>query len=86
MEQYQETSWMEVDTMKYAVVIEKAESNYSAYVPELPGCVSVGDTREEVYRNIQEAIDLHIELLQELGYPIPEGSTEGHTFETKALA
>ncbi|MBD3563461.1 type II toxin-antitoxin system HicB family antitoxin, partial [Planktothrix sp. FACHB-1355] len=50
--------------MRYAVVIEKAEGNYSAYVPDLPGCVSVGDTIEEVKQNIQEAIEFHLEGMQ----------------------
>ncbi len=62
--------------MRYAVVIEKAEGNYSAYVPDLPGCVSVGDTIEEVKKNIQEAIEFHLEGMQEDGLPIPEPTTE----------
>ena len=63
--------------MRYAIVIEKAPgSNYSAYVPDLPGCVSVGDTLDEVKQMIQEAIELHIEGLREDGLPVPEPSTE----------
>ena len=63
--------------MQYAIVIEKAPgSNYSAYVPDLPGCVSVGDTLDEVKQMIREAIELHIEGLREDGLPIPEPSTE----------
>lgn len=58
--------------MRYAVVIERAESNYSAYVPDLPGCVVVGDTIEEVEREIREAILVHIEGLREDGLPVPE--------------
>ena len=70
--------------MKYAVVIEKSESNYAAYVPDLPGCVAVGDTVEEVERLIREAIHLHIEGLQEDELPVPEPTTrceyiEAHT-------
>ena len=61
--------------MKYAVVIEKAEHNYSAYVPDLPGCVAVGDTIEEVEQLIREAIVFHIEGLREDGSPIPEPTT-----------
>ena len=57
--------------MRYAVVIEKAEGNYSAYVPDLPGCVAVGDTVEEVEEQIREAIQFHIEGLQEDGLPVP---------------
>ena len=58
--------------MKYTVVIEKASKNYSAYVPDLHGCVSTGDTREEVIRMIREAIQFHIEGLREEGEPVPE--------------
>ena len=57
---------------KYAVVFEKSPNNYAAYVPDLPGCVSTGATREEVERNIREAIAFHIEGLQIEGEPIPE--------------
>lgn len=61
--------------MKYAVVIEKAENNYSAYVPDLPGCVAVGENIEEVEHLIREAIAFHIEGLREDGLPIPEPTT-----------
>jgi predicted RNase H-like HicB family nuclease len=61
--------------MKYAVVIEKAANNYSAYVPDLPGCVAVGDTIEEVERSIREAITFHLEGLQKDGLSIPEPTT-----------
>ncbi|MCZ7669156.1 MAG: type II toxin-antitoxin system HicB family antitoxin [Chloroflexi bacterium] len=54
--------------MKYMVVIEKGEDSYGAYVPDLPGCVAVGDSREEVLTLIQEAIGLHLEMLQEDGF------------------
>ncbi len=57
--------------MKYMVVIEKGEDSYGAYVPDLPGCVAVGDSREEVLSLIQEAIVLHLEMLQEDGIQIP---------------
>jgi predicted RNase H-like HicB family nuclease len=57
---------------KYLVVIEKAPNNYSAYVPDLPGCISVGDTLEECERMIQEAIEFHIRGMREDGDPIPE--------------
>ena len=50
--------------MRYAVVIEKTDTDYSAYVPDLPGCVSVGRTREEMDRNIREAIDLYMDELR----------------------
>ena len=48
--------------MRYAVVIEKAESNYSAYVPDLPGCIATGDTVQEVEAEIRQAIALHIDI------------------------
>jgi predicted RNase H-like HicB family nuclease len=57
--------------MQYMVVIEQGENSYGAYVPDLPGCVAVGDTREEVLELIQEALVLHLELLQEDGLLIP---------------
>jgi predicted RNase H-like HicB family nuclease len=58
--------------MRYAVVVEKAERNYSAYVPDLPGCVAAAETREELLDLIREAIDFHLEGLREAGEPIPE--------------
>ena len=58
--------------MRYAVVIEKAKANYSAFVPDLPGCVAVGDTVEEVEGEIRDAIRFHIEGLKEDGLPVPE--------------
>jgi len=61
--------------MRYAVIIEWAETNYSAYVPDLPGCVSTGRTVEETTRNIQEALELHLEGMQADGDPIPEPKT-----------
>ena len=57
--------------MRYAVVIEKAESNYSAYVPDLPGCVATGDTVEAVEREICDAIRFHVEGLMQDGMPVP---------------
>jgi predicted RNase H-like HicB family nuclease len=59
---------------RYAIVIEKAASNYAAYVPDLPGCVATGETREETERMLREAIEMHIEGLTEDGLPIPEPS------------
>ncbi len=57
--------------MRYAVVIEKAEGNYSAYVPDLPGCVATGATIQEVEGEIREAIAFHLEGMREDGLPIP---------------
>jgi predicted RNase H-like HicB family nuclease len=61
--------------MRYAIVIEKAGGNYSAYVPDLPGCVATGDTVEEVTREIREAIEFHLDGMRADGEPIPEPST-----------
>ena len=58
--------------MKYAIVIERASSNYSAYVPDLPGCVATGSTVDEVESEIRDAIAFHIDGLREDGLPIPE--------------
>jgi len=57
--------------MRYAIVIEKAEGNYSAYVPDLPGCVATGETVQAVEAQIREAIRFHIEGLRADGAPIP---------------
>jgi len=62
--------------MRYAVVIEKTETGYSAWVPDLPGCVSVGRTREEMNRNIREAIELYLDELREQGAPIVAPTTD----------
>ena len=61
---------------EYVVLIEKGETSWGAYVPDLPGCVAVAQTREEVERLIREAIPLHIELMREDGDTIPEPTTE----------
>jgi predicted RNase H-like HicB family nuclease len=61
--------------MRYAIVIEKAPGNFGAYVPDLPGCVATGDTVEATRREIQEAIEFHLEGLRADDLPIPEAST-----------
>jgi len=61
--------------MRYAVIIEQAEGNYSAYVPDLPGCITTGNSLIEIEQNIREAIAFHIEGLREEGLPIPTPST-----------
>jgi len=58
--------------MQYMVVIEQGEDSYGAYIPDLPGCVAVGNTREEALSLIQDAIVLHLEMLQEDSLPIPQ--------------
>jgi len=60
--------------MRYAVVFEKAENNYAAYVPDLLGCVATGETIEETEREIREAIEFHLRGMREDGLPIPEPS------------
>jgi predicted RNase H-like HicB family nuclease len=61
--------------MRYAVVIEKAEGNYSAYVPDLPGCVAAGETIAAVEREIRDAIRFHIQGMKEDGLPVPEATS-----------
>ncbi len=61
--------------MKYMVVIEKGVTSYGAHVPDLPGCIAVGQSREEVLVLIREAIELHIEGLKEAGEPVPTPSS-----------
>lgn len=74
-----------MDSLKYLVILEHAKgSNYSAYVPDLPGCVSTGDTREEVLRNIREAIELHLEGMREDGQEVPAPSSEADYVEAVA--
>lgn len=58
--------------MRYVVIVEEGENSFGAYVPDLPGCVVVGETKEEVLQLIQEAIEFHIEGLREDDQPIPE--------------
>jgi predicted RNase H-like HicB family nuclease len=61
--------------MRYTVVVEKAPHNYSAYVPDLPGCVAAAETEEEVIKLIREAIDFHLEGMRDAGETIPEPTT-----------
>ena len=60
---------------RFLIVIEKADGNYSAYSPDLPGCVATGATREEVERNVHEAIEMHVCGLQEDNLPVPESNS-----------
>ena len=60
---------------KYLIIVEKTDTGYSAFSPDVPGCGSVGDTKDEVERNIQEALEFHLEGLREEGYPVPEPSS-----------
>ncbi len=61
--------------MRYTIVVEKTENNYSAYVPDLPGCVATGQTVEETEREIRAAIAFHIEGLREDGLPVPQAAS-----------
>ena len=70
--------------MKYAVVIEKAESNFSAFVPDLPGCVATGSTIEEVEEQIREAIEFHIEDMKQEGEEIPQPKSSVEYIEVAA--
>jgi predicted RNase H-like HicB family nuclease len=70
--------------MRYAVVIEKATNNYSAYVPDLPGCIATGKTVEEAEQLIREAIELHLTGLREGGLPIPQPSSQVEYIEVAA--
>jgi len=62
--------------MRYAVVIERGDSSFGAYVPDLPGCVAVGETREEAMHLIREAIEFHLEGMKEDGEGMPEPHSE----------
>jgi predicted RNase H-like HicB family nuclease len=69
---------------RYAIVVEKAGSNFAAYVPDLPGCVATGETKEEVERFIRQAIALHLEGLAEDGLPVPEPTSKVDYVEVDA--
>ena len=64
--------------MRYAIVIEKAEGNFSAYVPDLPGCIAAGESRAEVLELIRDAIEFHIQGLRNVGQsvPLPSSTSE----------
>ena len=70
--------------MRYAIVIENAGSNYSAYAPDLPGCVATGASIDDVQREMREAIELHIEGMREDGEPIPQPSSSVQYVEIAA--
>ena len=70
--------------MRYAIVIEQAEGNYSAYVPDLPGCVATGATVPEVEAEIREAIEFHLEGMREDGHAVPEPSSKVEYIEVAA--
>jgi predicted RNase H-like HicB family nuclease len=70
--------------MEYLVVVEKGPKSFGAYVPDLPGCVAVGDSRREVLKLIREAITLHLEALREAGEPVPVPTSRSETVKVRA--
>lgn len=70
--------------MRYLVVLEQGPTSFGAYVPDLPGCIAVGGTREEALRLIREAIELHIEDLKHRGQPVPPPSSTGELIAVPA--
>ena len=70
--------------MRYAIVIEKAENNFSAYVPDLPGCVATGATVEETESQIREAIEFHLDGMREDGIAIPPPASRVEYVEIEA--
>ena len=70
--------------MEYLVVIEKGETSYGAYVPDLPGCVAVGETRREILKLIREGIELHIEALRDAGEPISPPTSKSEVIKVRA--
>ena len=70
--------------MEYLVVVEKGKSSYGAYVPDLPGCVAVGETRRDVRKLIREGIQIHIRALREAGEPVPAPSSRSEIVKIRA--
>ena len=70
--------------MRYLVVVEKVQTSFGAQVPDLPGCIAVGETKEEVLALIREAIEFHIEGLKEDGMPIPAPASTSELVEVEA--
>ena len=70
--------------MRYMVVVEQGETSWGAHVPDLPGCIAVGETREEVMQLIREAVEFHIQGLADDGQPVPPPSSEGEFVEVDA--
>lgn len=70
--------------MRYMVVIERGNTSWGAHVPDLPGCIAVGESRDEALRLIREAIELHIDALKQDGKPVPAPTSEGVVVEVGA--
>jgi predicted RNase H-like HicB family nuclease len=73
-------------SVKYPALFEQAESNWAAYVPDLPGCMSTGKTLEQTEINIREAIDGHLRTLQDFGYPVPRPTSVAKQIEISPAA
>jgi predicted RNase H-like HicB family nuclease len=71
--------------VRYVVIIEQGDGGFGAYVPDLPGCVAVGETREEAMRLIREAIEFYLEGVREEGLPVPEPSSSSEYVEVSAI-
>ena len=67
--------------MTYLVVVEKSQSGYGAYVPDLPGCIAAAESRDEVVRLIRDAMQFHVEGLKEAGDPVPKPSSQSELIE-----
>ncbi|MFM9967629.1 MAG: type II toxin-antitoxin system HicB family antitoxin [Burkholderiales bacterium] len=70
--------------MQYLVIVEKGPSSYGAHVPDLPGCIAVGDTKDEVLTLIREAIEFHLDGMKQDGEPIPPPSSTSELIEVEA--
>jgi predicted RNase H-like HicB family nuclease len=70
--------------MRYLVIVEKGPSSYGAHVPDLPGCIAAGETKEEVLSLIREAIEFHLEDLKQEGQPIPSPTSTSELVEVEA--
>src|SRR5947199_5471571 len=82
-----EAGWLEAEgtrMMRYMVVVERGESSWGAHVPDLPGCIVVGESRDQVVHLIRDAIALHIESLKQDGLPVPAPISEGEYVEVEA--
>ncbi len=73
-----------MNAMQYLVIVEKGETGFGAYVPDLPGCIAAAESHEEVLSLIREAIEFHIEGLKESGEPIPPPNSQGAMVDVHA--
>ena len=73
-----------MNAMKYLVVVEQGDTGFSAYVPDLPGCIAAGSTRDEVVALVQEAIEFHIQGLKEAAEPVPKPTSQGELIDVRA--